>query len=98
MSEEVSTHVGECDRFLKQASYSQTPGKLVLKEESSKMEPTSSADPLQEELLTTSKHSKFRKKKKKHTAAPQTAADFEQSCSKSEFSSPDCVVSKKHRK
>lgn len=98
MSEEVSTHVGACDRFFKQASYSQTPGKLALKEESSEMEANSSADPLQEELLTTSKHSKFRKKKKKHAAAPQTAPDFEQSCSKSEVSSPDCVVSKKYRK
>lgn len=98
MSEEVSTHVGACDRFFKQASHSQTPEKLALEEESSNMEPNSSADPLQEELLTTSKHSKFRKKKKKHTAAPQTAAEFEQSCSKSEISSPDCVVSKKYRK
>lgn len=98
MSEEVSTHVGACDRFFKQASYSQTPGKLALKEKSSEMEANSSADPLQEELLTTSKHSKFRRKKKKHAAAPQTAADFEQSCSKSEISSPDRVVSKKYRK
>lgn len=97
MSEEVFTYVGTCDRFFQQASYSQAPGKLALKE-SRKMEPNSSADLLQEELLTTSKHSKFRKKKKKHTAAPQTAADFEQSCSKSEISAPDCVVSKKHRK
>lgn len=94
MSEQVSTHVGTFGRFFKQASYSQAPGKLALKEKNSKMEPNSSADLLQEELVTTSKHLEFRKKKKGHTAALLTS---EISFSKSKISSPDRVVSKKHK-
>lgn len=87
MSEDVSNHVGTFDRFFKQASYSQMPGTLALKDKNSKMEPNSSADLLQQELVTT--------KKKEHTAAPLTSETSE---TKSEISSTDCVVSKKHRK
>lgn len=95
MSEEVSTHVGTFDRFFKQASYSQTPGKLAMKDKNRKMEPNSSAHLLQEELVTTATHLEFSKKKKECTAAPLTS---EISFSKSEISSPDCVVSKKRQK
>lgn len=90
---DLSYHVGTFDRFFKKDSYSQTPGKLALKDENSKMEPNASADLLQEELVT--KHLEFGKKKKALTAAPLIAAI---SFSQSKISSPDCVVSKKHKK
>lgn len=72
-----------------------TPGTLAMKDKNRKMEPNSSADLLQEELVTTSTHLEFSKKKKECTAAPLTS---EISFSKSEISSPDCVVSKKRQK
>lgn len=95
MSEDVSTYVGTCDRFFKQVSYSQTPGKLALKEKKSKMEPNSSADLLQDGLVPTATHLEFSKERQQCTAAPLTS---EISFSKSEISSPHCVVRTKHQK